>query len=124
MNTRYVMAETTSDNLFKFKNKPRQDIQLIELKNSIIIGISSETNSLNIYAPDENEIYDYIGDIALELNNIDVAVRLFSLGMSSISFDSNVVPIPEKVHPITVLSGTIDTKKCKTLVSKEFNLNG
>lgn len=121
MNKRYVMAETFSDKLFKFENKPNYDTELFDLKNGIIIGISPGTSSVNIYAPDENEIYDYIGDISFKLENNIASVNLFSLGISSIKFDSEKVQIPEKSNGITVLSGEIDTKKVELKYEKIIN---
>ncbi|PCD81963.1 hypothetical protein CNQ87_15240 [Lysinibacillus fusiformis] len=116
---RIFTIETTKDNLYKSYFKQNEK-QMYELDNGMIIGFSSY--GINCYAPDENGIYGFVGDIQFSQEGSTTEIFMHSLGISNMRLN-NGDPLEMKVNGSNLkhISIEIDNRKAKELPIRTNN---
>ncbi|WP_342577727.1 hypothetical protein [Psychrobacillus sp. FSL K6-2843] len=119
---RIYTIETLQDNLHKSRFQ-QNGKEFTELEGGIIIGFSKYFAGIDVYAPDQNGVYDYIGDINFSLENFNTKISIHSQGINNICLN-NGKPFEVKIdnRSLSNISIDVENKKAKVVIDKSNSL--
>lgn len=108
----FALIETVAGKFVKVNPNVTRGTINIELSSGMLLLIHVHTKNIEFCAKDDNDIYDYLGDLSFESLEKDKAnLRFFSPAIENVFIGKDKAPLSNQLAAITDLKITFSKKQ-------------